>query len=193
MALDLLKFCFDNRGHLENYIDWTIDARTWGLGDFQRFLKSFQTEKLPTETVFIYKDGLIVGSGRIAECRPYPPQIMYFIAKEWEGKGLGYAIGKKLLEQAFEVRGYHEVEALVDATNLRSQALIERLGGVKHDNWYGKPHALKESGHMYVYRFINPDPHKRVADQSTYPSQRNRATYLNDGLYTYLISFLPRD
>jgi len=192
MALDLLKFCFENRDYLENYVDWAIPARTWGIKEFQDFLKSFEKEKLPTETVFIYHAGSIIGSGRIADCKPYPPQIMYFVDKDWQGKGLATCIAKKLLEQAFQVRRYSVIEVLVDETNLASQRVVEKIGGKKHDDWYGLPHAWKESGHMYVYRIYNPEFEHEPDSHPLSRGDRQPANYVTGAFYNYLLSFLPK-
>jgi len=190
MALDLLKFCFENRGHLENYVDWAIEARYWGIYEFEALLTSFETEPLPSETVFIYYKGKIVGSGRIAQVKPLPPQIMYFVGKDWEGKGLATAIARKLLEQAFEVRKYPAVRALVDVSNLASQRVLEKVGGIKVGEVHGKPHAWKETGHRHIYEIKNPSfPQNHT--QTSLVRNADLTQDLSSGLFAYLISFLP--
>jgi len=69
----------------------------------------------------------IIGAGGI-DRNARKVEIGYWLAKEYEGKGLMTRAGKALVAYLFETAALNRLDIRCDVRNTRSRALAERLG-----------------------------------------------------------------
>lgn len=73
-----------------------------------------------------------------------PPEMGYMIARPWQGKGIAGEVCSALLEYAGEELLWEEVQAVVDARNLPSLKLAEKLGFQRQEEEVGtKPGQIR--------------------------------------------------
>jgi RimJ/RimL family protein N-acetyltransferase len=59
---------------------------------------------------------------------PRQAEIGFTFAREYQGRGLAREAAERVLDYVFETLGLHRVVAVTDCENVRSAALLERLG-----------------------------------------------------------------
>jgi RimJ/RimL family protein N-acetyltransferase len=64
----------------------------------------------------------------VKENDPRQAEIGFTFAREYQGRGLAREAAERVLGYVFETLGLHRVVAVTDCENVRSAALLERLG-----------------------------------------------------------------
>jgi ribosomal-protein-serine acetyltransferase len=118
-----------NRAHLAPWLPWAAGQELAGT---QNYLRRAEEKRQRGEAL----DGAIVLDGRIAGCAGFAVIeaeaqvgiIGYWLAKEYEGRGLVTRAVSALVRHGFGELGLHRVEIRAAADNARSRAIPERLG-----------------------------------------------------------------
>lgn len=118
-----------NRGHLAPWLPWAADQELAGT---ENYMRTAEEKRERGEAL----DCAVVVDGRIAGCAGFPiieshahvGIIGYWLAKEYEGRGLVTRAVDALIDHAFGELGLHRVEIRAATNNARSRAVPERLG-----------------------------------------------------------------
>jgi RimJ/RimL family protein N-acetyltransferase len=138
---------------LAERIEQSIESRGWGLW----------AAELQESGEFIGFVGLEEPSPSIA----YSPciEIGWRLARHFWGKGLATEAARAALHAGFESVGLREVFSFTSILNLRSRAVMERLGMVAEPDTFDHPnvpegHRLREH---YAYRLTRVEWNSRAA------------------------------
>lgn len=121
-----------NREHIGNWFMWVPNMQK--PDDFREFLKgSEQRVAEGFEHPFIIKYGdEIVGRTGIyrIDTQNKCGMIGYWLAENFQGKGIMTEATKQVLNYGFATAGLHRIEIRCGSENFRSKAIPERLGFV---------------------------------------------------------------
>jgi ribosomal-protein-alanine N-acetyltransferase len=92
-------------------------------------LGMFATESKP-EGRYIGRCGIYEHRGADNAVVPGEGQLAYYLARPYWGRGLATEAGRALVEFAFKELGLSRIEAGINATNLASLRVVEKLGFV---------------------------------------------------------------
>lgn len=130
-AEEIFALVEDNRQHL----CWmTFTEGTRSVEDIRNFIRHTLQEMAEGKglSVAIAQQGRlagIFGAGGIKR-NSQKVEIGYWLAEEFQGKGLMTRAGRKMLAHLFETEDLNRIEVRCDVRNTRSRALAERLGFV---------------------------------------------------------------
>lgn len=128
-AEPLFALIEQNREHLR----WmTFTEGTRSVEDLQAFIRHTLrelAEGIGYNLAIVYQGRLagILGAGGINR-NSQKVEIGYWLAEEFQGKGLMTHAGREVLAHLFDTVGLNRIEVRCDVRNTRSRALAERLG-----------------------------------------------------------------
>jgi ribosomal-protein-serine acetyltransferase len=129
-ARDLFTLVKQNKEHLRQYLDW-VD-KTKKISNSEEFITKILTGyKNGTDCDFgIYYQRVMVGSGGFHKIdhKNKSAEIGYWIAKNFEGRGIVSKVVKKLIEVGKKKYKLHRIVIRMDTRNEKSQAIPKRLG-----------------------------------------------------------------
>lgn len=119
-----------NLKHLQPWMPWAVDdysvetAKEW----IQRTLNEFATDGRFSANIIV--DDKVVGSIGFHNLNTAhgSAEIGYWIAKEYEGRGIITRCCRVLIDYLFNVRGLNRVQINCNIENVRSRKVPERLG-----------------------------------------------------------------
>ena len=137
-----------NRKRLHRWFPWVDETK--GVDDTRRFISDARRRWVESGNIVA---GIRCG-GRIAgfvglediDARNGSAELRYWIAAEFEGRGLVTQGCSALLDHAFEDLGLHRVQIRTEPGNKRSKAVAQRLGFV----FEGILRGSGRSGDRYV-------------------------------------------
>jgi ribosomal-protein-serine acetyltransferase len=120
----------NNREHLQPWFPWvdttltTDDSREFILKCHEKFIGKKALD------LGVWYDGVLVGSMGFHTIKQEHDwaEIGYWVAKEYEGKGIITACTKAIIEYGFNELNLHRIQIRCDSLNLKSKAIPERLG-----------------------------------------------------------------
>ncbi|MEJ2130618.1 MAG: GNAT family N-acetyltransferase [Gammaproteobacteria bacterium] len=119
-----------NRERLRRWLPW-LDLNV-SVGDSQAFVQNATKARLAKQsaTWLIEYEGKVAGVISINDLKwqNRACEIGYWVAKEFEGRGVVSASVSALVDLAFDALALHRVEIRVAVGNARSRAIPERLG-----------------------------------------------------------------
>lgn len=119
-----------NRERLRRWLPW-LDLNV-SVGDSQAFVQNATKARLAKQsaTWLIECEGKIAGVISINDLKwqNRACEIGYWVAKEFEGRGVVSASVSAVVDLAFDALALHRVEIRVAVGNARSRAIPERLG-----------------------------------------------------------------
>jgi ribosomal-protein-alanine N-acetyltransferase len=83
-------------------------------------------------------------------------EIGYILNQEYSGKGYMHEACTALIQFAFEEVGFHSLEAIIEADNLNSMKVIEKLGFTREAYFKEKGFSKNKYIDLTVYSLINP-------------------------------------
>lgn len=129
-AADLFKVVDRNRAHLRRWLPW-VDA-THSMADslaaIEDFLRFESAEQKFVRFIFVNKQLAGVMDFHNLDHRVAKADMGYWLAEEFEGKGIITAAGKVFIEKGFEVLNFNKIAIRIIIDNARSIAVTERLG-----------------------------------------------------------------
>ena len=140
-AEELFAVTDRNRERLREWLPWVDKTRT--ADDTRAFIESTLESDGKELTFGVVVDGALVGAiGMSIEPENRSAMIGYWLAAEFEGRGLMTEATRVLCDQAFGTLGLHRVWIGADPANALSWAIPERLGfkpeGVfREDTFFG--------------------------------------------------------
>lgn len=146
-AEEIFSLVDNNREHLR----WMIFTEgTRSVENIQEFVK-YSLHQLAADTGYHWG---IVHQGRMAGIfgadginrNSQKAEIGYWLAAEFQGKGLMTLTGREMLSHLFNTIGLNRVEVRCDVRNTRSRALAERLGFV----YEGTKRQVEKIGGKFV-------------------------------------------
>jgi ribosomal-protein-serine acetyltransferase len=118
-----------NREHLRRFLFWVDYNRS--LDSSLTFIReSLEKASLGEELHMVIEyQGKIVGTCGFHQIDSFnqKTEIGYWLAKEYEGRGIVHRAAKKLIAFAFCSLGLHRIELRSAVENIKSQRLAERL------------------------------------------------------------------
>jgi ribosomal-protein-serine acetyltransferase len=132
-AGEIFSVVDQNRDSLRQWLPW-VD-RTHGPDDTRSFIEKSLNE-------FASGTGLALGiwcGGQFAGtvgCHPFDlanrrAEIGYWIARQWQGRGMVTAACRAVIDHLFQDLGMHRIEIRADPANDKSRRIPERLGFVQ--------------------------------------------------------------
>jgi len=162
-ATELFNIVEKNRVFLREWLPWIDSKKT--VEDFQNSIEKWGNKYISNTAINagIFFKGKLVGMVAFPEIdwKGKKTSFGYWLAPEFEGKGLVIRCVKELLKYAFYILDLNRIEISCAEDNFRSRALPEKLGfikeGILRDNYYlnGDLHNL------VVYSLLKSD---RVKD-----------------------------
>lgn len=119
-----------NREHLRRFM-WWVDYNTSPSGSELFIRDAMQKASEGSQLYFgIYYQGKIVGTVgfHYLDYINLRTEIGYWLAKEYEGRGIVTASSLAVIRYAFETLGFHRVELRSSEENHKSRRIAERLG-----------------------------------------------------------------
>lgn len=114
---------------------------------FRQHLARYQTTHQASYVAIANRDDSLIGCVHLNEIvhgALESAYLAYFVFVPYQGRGWMPAILTRVIDIAFDQHGLHRVEANVQPGNLRSKALVERLG-FRLEGF--SPRYLKIGGH----------------------------------------------
>lgn len=140
-ASAFLAFVEENRDYLGEWLGWAYSVNT--LEAAQNFIKRgitrFAEDGLPWAGIWL--DNHLVGGILFfpIEAPIRATEIGYWLGKNATGRGLMTKAVRAMLDFVFHDLHLNRVGLIAEVTNVRSQAVAERLGfgfeGIKRDGW----------------------------------------------------------
>lgn len=132
-AAGLFNAVDSNRLHLSAFLPWVANMQS--VADFNNYIQHCETlYELKTDISFvIIADNKIAGRIGIhhIHAQNKTGAIGYWIAKEFEGRGIVTKCCRALIRHGFEQMNLHRIEIKAAVKNLRSQAIPQKLGFTK--------------------------------------------------------------
>jgi ribosomal-protein-serine acetyltransferase len=123
----LLAVIDSNRERLRPWMPWEDMTRT--PDDIRGFIERARASSTDADGNGIWVDGALAGAmGMRIDTLANSAELGYWIDGGHEGRGIVTRGCRRFIEEAFGAFGLHRVSLLAAATNLRSQAVAERLG-----------------------------------------------------------------
>jgi ribosomal-protein-serine acetyltransferase len=137
-ADELFALIDAERERLSAWLPWVVSIRS--VEDERAWVKAVLEGNQPVPPLVITAEGRVVG-GIAIEVGPFgvAGEIGYWIAKEFEGRGLVTAASRALIDHAFRQLGVHRIVISAASANLRSRTIPERLG-------FTREGVLREAG-----------------------------------------------
>jgi ribosomal-protein-serine acetyltransferase len=150
-----------NRAFLARWMPWAADQEIERTTNFIRGTR----QRFETGDSF---ETAVVLDGRIAGCAGFPvidrvarnAIIGYWLAEEYEGRGLITRAVRALIDHAFGEWQLHRVEIRAAAENLRSRAVPERLGFTQEGVLREAELVGGEYQDLVVYGLLSPLSHR---------------------------------
>ncbi|MBS1774478.1 MAG: GNAT family N-acetyltransferase [Bacteroidetes bacterium] len=140
-AQELFRAVEDSRQHLRPWLVW-VDSTIRPEHSLQFIQQSLhQQHSQEALALGIFHNRKIIGGIGMHQWNHYlkKGQLGYWIAKEYEGKGIVHKCMVRFIDFLFDTAGLNKVEIRFIPTNTRSAALAERLGckveGVLRDSY----------------------------------------------------------
>ncbi|MDO8594955.1 MAG: GNAT family protein [bacterium] len=126
----LYKLVDKNRAYLREWLDW-VDAQTGPEVSKENILK--RIEKAGRGTVLdlgVYQGDTLIGSMGFnkIETKSRRAEIGYWLAEDYEGKGIMTDCVRALVSYGFKELKLHRIEIHCSTNNPKSAAIPERLG-----------------------------------------------------------------
>lgn len=116
-----------NRERLRPWMPWEDATRS--PDDVRDFIERARASSSDAEANGIWVDGELAGTvGMRIDLLANSAEIGYWIDGNHEGRGIVTRGCRRLIDEAFGAFGLHRVSLHAATTNLRSQAVAERLG-----------------------------------------------------------------
>lgn len=152
-AFELFTLIDRNRNHLRQWLPWVDATRT--IENTIAFIESALQQKLSNagfQCGIWYYNHLagIIGYHTI-DWGNKNVEIGYWLAKEYEGKGIMTKACRALIDYAFDEYQLHRVQIRCAVENHRSRALIERLGLIQEGIMRQAEFLYDHYVDLYVY------------------------------------------
>jgi ribosomal-protein-serine acetyltransferase len=129
-AAELFAVVQNNYEHLRPFLHWVVPEQS--LEDIKEFIARSEKESAAKQSLnlSIFYDEKLVGATGFVNFHwsSKSTEIGYWIAKDFEGKGIITKSGAKLIDYAFGELELNRVEIRCVSENIRSRAVPERLG-----------------------------------------------------------------
>ena len=146
-----------NAKHLKGYIGWAKYAPSWDFKEVQRFVNDHVNDEWPRFHLLFSIGYDVVGFGSLAPIgNPRDIQVALWVAKDFEGQGIGQWIVTQLEWYAFWVFGFDHVFYQHDANNRRSGKLPSLMGYKFSHTFDDEIGGTKESGFWYSWKKEKP-------------------------------------
>jgi len=146
-----------NAQHLKAYVGWAKFAPSWDFKAVQQFVNDHVNDEWPRFHLIFSIGKKVVGFGSLAPMENARTiQVALWVAKEFEGEGIGKWIATQLEWYAFYVFGYDTIYYQHDASNRRSGKLPTILGYQFSHSFDVEIAAQKETGFWYSWKKKKP-------------------------------------
>lgn len=146
---------------IRGYLGQFQHADLWDMRDAKKFVARCVNDEFPSMHYLFLIGGKPVGIGSLHQYGDYPIDVQIVLSvfgSEYQGRGIGTAIGQALKKVAFEVWGFRSFWWLVDATNRPSIATAQKVGLTWNHNWRDEvKHAQDESGLWMAFMEERPE------------------------------------
>jgi len=116
-----------NRDRLDLWLAWVRTATN--PADIREFIERALASPSDVEGNGIWVDGIFAGGiGMGVDTMNDAGEIGYWIAREFEGKGIVTRATRLFVDHGFHVLGLHRISIRAAVENVRSRAVPERLG-----------------------------------------------------------------
>ncbi|HEX3298723.1 MAG TPA: GNAT family protein [Actinomycetota bacterium] len=123
-----------NRDHLRPWMIW--EHSTKSVDDTRTFIQSCLDDRVSIEGNGIFVDGELAGGiGLDIDTLSNSGEIGYWLAQEYEGRGIVTRACEWFFDLAFDELGLHRMELQAASDNERSRAVAGRLGMREEGVW----------------------------------------------------------
>ncbi|MEO1081127.1 MAG: GNAT family N-acetyltransferase [Pseudomonadota bacterium] len=120
---------FRNRGIRRFLLDDLVVGSEWIKEEIGESIARFSRGCAGLWSVRLDRDGPIVGFVGYRDFFDPPElQLLYGLLPLYWGRGLATEVSARVCEYGFDVLGFEEIRAAIDAPNHASRAVLERLG-----------------------------------------------------------------
>ena len=145
-----------SRERLEPWMPWIDGTRT--IDDQRRWFESIVNDEDSLDGGGLFVDGRYAGGvGLSWEPFRVRGSIGYWIAAEFEGRGLVTRAVRALLDVGFREIGLHRIEIKAGTENTRSRAIPERLGFVREGVERGAGRGSQGYHDLVVYSMLEDE------------------------------------
>ena len=158
-AKHLFALVEKNRSHLKKFLFWVAYYHT--LEDSKKFITESRenAKKGKSLHLLIRKNDEICGAIGFHDINRLhnKTEIGFWLAKEYEKKGIVTKSCKALIDFAFETLKMHRIEMCCATSNLKSQKIASRLGFAQ-EGLLRKAHKVGDAYlDLFIYSLLNTD------------------------------------
>jgi RimJ/RimL family protein N-acetyltransferase len=100
----------------------------YGIADAQAFVAGANANSGETVFLIIKRDATVLGACGVAERPAAPPEIGYWLAVPFWGRGFATEAARAMIDYAFDHLGYEALYAGARVTNAASRRVLEKCG-----------------------------------------------------------------
>jgi hypothetical protein len=156
LAKEHMDLCREGKGDLDNHLELGDLLTTTKFKKHAKLLAGFYRLSPLYPTFMVMYGKKLVGIFRFS-----PPkyiggvQLIYYIRKGFQGKGIASFALKHISQIAFYTHKYLHIELHIDVDNLASKKVAEKAGFDSRFDYVDAPIGVKGSGNMEVYTLVN--------------------------------------
>lgn len=153
-----------NRDYLAKWLAWVKDTRS--VQDTEKFIRNtiFRYENKGELVCGIWFENSLIGTIGLIDVdkKDRKTELGYWLAQEYQGKGIMTKAVKVFLQYAFEELKLHRVQILVAVENKKSQAIPERLGFTKEGILRGNAWLYDHFEDHIVYSLLDHEFQREI-------------------------------
>jgi RimJ/RimL family protein N-acetyltransferase len=154
----MIKAVWSSHQQLRGYIGWAKYARSWDAKTISKFVDDHINTPPPSQHFVFLIGKEIVGVGSLVNAyTAHDSQIALWVAKGYQGKGIGKAIVQTLEDVAFNVWGFYTLYYEHDAYNQSSKKLPQKCGFRYSHSFDQKKEAERDSGLWFSWVKDRPE------------------------------------
>ena len=100
----------------------------YGIADAQAFIAGANANSGETVFLITKRDATVLGACGVAERPAAPPEIGYWLAVPFWGRGFATEAARAMIDYAFDHLGYEALHAGARVTNAASRRVLEKCG-----------------------------------------------------------------
>ena len=163
-AEEMFRLIDRNRASLKRWLPWVDD--TASVADSREFIRKSleQYERHEGLVEGIFYDGRLAGIVSLPriDWANRSAAVGYWLAEEYQGKGLMTSACRALIDHAFGELGLHRLEIKAATDNAKSQAVARRLGFVREGLERQSTWLYDHYQDMVIFSLLQPEWESRA-------------------------------
>ena len=156
LAKEHMNLCREGKGDLDNHLELGDLLTTSNFSKHAKLLVGLYKLSPLYPTFMVMYGKKLVGIFKFSRPKYMGGvQLIYYIRKGFQGKGIASFALKHISQIAFYTHKYLHIELHIDVDNLASKKVAEKAGFDSRFDYVDQPIGLKGSGNMEIYILVN--------------------------------------